>query len=151
MTDETQPRNVTPAELLLLERQRELEEAVVALRVALKPFGTAFLLLPEDMPRNLTVAKHVYEVTAQVCTAERIEQQATALEWASQIPVSETPAGQVRAFAAYILHGDEHHRAWLLAAAEAFIADEPLPAHRSPDRNINEPPAPTTFGGTTCE
>jgi hypothetical protein len=43
-------------------------------------------------------------------------------EWSAQVPVSETPEGQVRAFAAYILHGDNRHRAWLLEAAEAFIA-----------------------------
>lgn len=48
------------------ERLRELEEAVEALRVALKPFATAFLLLPEDMPRNIAIAKHVYEATSKV-------------------------------------------------------------------------------------
>lgn len=36
----------------------------------------------------------------------------------------------VREFATAILHGDDEHRAWLLEAAEAFIAGHPLPAPR---------------------
>jgi hypothetical protein len=38
--------------------------------------------------------------------------------------------GEVRAFAKAVLHGDDEHKAWLLEAAEAFIAGEPLPAPR---------------------
>jgi hypothetical protein len=38
--------------------------------------------------------------------------------------------GEVRAFAKAVLHGDDAHRAWLLEAAEAFIAGKPLPAPR---------------------
>lgn len=34
----------------------------------------------------------------------------------------------IRAFARAILHGDEKHRAWLIDAADKFIAGEPLPA-----------------------
>lgn len=44
----------------------------------------------------------------------------------------------VRKFARAILHGDEVHKEWLLEAAEAFIAGEPLPPPRDaktdPDR-----------------
>jgi hypothetical protein len=58
---------------------------------------------------------------------DKIEALETSLEYESQIPTSETINGNVRGFAAYILHGDEKHRAWLIAAAEAFIADEELP------------------------
>ena len=63
--------------------------------------------------------------------AKRLQDKITALEnaleYESQKPVSDTIDGNVRGFAAFILHGDEKHRAWLLAAAEAFIADEELP------------------------
>lgn len=36
----------------------------------------------------------------------------------------------VREFAKAILHGSEEHRAWLLAAAEAYIAGRPFPEAR---------------------
>jgi hypothetical protein len=57
--------------------------------------------------------------------------EANRLELATQVPVSDTPDGSVRGFAAYLAPGDESLRAWLLAAAEAFIADEPCPPRRA--------------------
>lgn len=48
------------------EQQRILKEAIVALRYALAPFATAFLLLPENMEQYMNVAKHVYKVTAEI-------------------------------------------------------------------------------------
>lgn len=36
----------------------------------------------------------------------------------------------VRVFAKAVLHGDDEHKAWLLEAAEAFIAGKPLPPPR---------------------
>jgi len=38
-----------------------------------------------------------------------------------------SPAESVRAFAKAIQHGDETHRRWLLAAADAFVKRRPLP------------------------
>lgn len=47
----------------------ELLEAILALRLALKPFaGQLFFVLPEDMPGHARLAKHVYEATARVDT-----------------------------------------------------------------------------------
>lgn len=42
-----------------------------------------------------------------------------------------TDSEQIREFSRAILHGDEVHRAWLLAAAEAFIDGRPVPAPRA--------------------
>lgn len=41
-----------------------------------------------------------------------------------------TPADHIRAFANAILHGDEWHKAWLLAAAEAYISGEDIPKEK---------------------
>lgn len=46
--------------------------------------------------------------------------------------IDERNANPVWAFAVLILHGDEAHRAWLLAAAEAFINGREIP--RQEDR-----------------
>lgn len=43
-------------------------------------------------------------------------------EAAESCPRVEAPSGTVREFARAILHGDEKHRAWLLDAAERFVA-----------------------------
>lgn len=40
------------------------------------------------------------------------------------------PEEAVRAFTKAVLHGDDEHKAWLLEAAENFIAGKPLPAPR---------------------
>lgn len=42
----------------------------------------------------------------------------------------QSDAEVVRAFAKAMLHGDDEHKAWLLEAAEAFIAGNPLPPPR---------------------
>jgi hypothetical protein len=42
---------------------------------------------------------------------------------------------QIRAFAKAILHGDDEHREWLMEAAEAFIAQSPLPPPRGKGTN----------------
>src|SRR3954468_18360273 len=43
---------------------------------------------------------------------------------------AEDAADSVRRFARAILHGDEDHRAWLIEAAEAFIAGKQMPEPR---------------------
>jgi hypothetical protein len=44
--------------------------------------------------------------------------------------LAQSGAEPVRAFAKAVLHGDDEHKAWLLEAAEAFIAGNPSPAPR---------------------
>lgn len=48
-------------------------------------------------------------------------------EWRVELPTSAEVQEAIRAFVRDILHGDEEHQAWLLAAAESFIAGRPLP------------------------
>ena len=42
-----------------------------------------------------------------------------------------TSKNDVLAFAEAVLHGDDEHRAWLMEAAERWVAGEELPAPRS--------------------
>lgn len=52
--------------------------------------------------------------------------------------MTEDEKNRVNDFAEAILHGDEHHRNWLLAAAEAFTEDKPLPK-QPPPKEITDP------------
>lgn len=55
------------------------------------------------------------------CTRERCIQQ-----------TAEVIGPSIRAFVDRILHGDEDHRAWLRAAAEAFLSQRPVPGQDAP-------------------
>jgi hypothetical protein len=44
--------------------------------------------------------------------------------------LEQSDAEPVRVFAKAVLHGDGEHKAWLIEAAEAFIAGKPLPPPR---------------------
>jgi hypothetical protein len=52
--------------------------------------------------------------------------------------LAEARADVVRGFANAILHGSDEHRAWLLDAAEAYIAGAPMPSPRP----VDAPPRP---------
>jgi hypothetical protein len=64
--------------------------------------------------------------------ADEIERLAAAL--------AQSDAEPVQAFAKAVLHGDDEHKAWLLEAAGAFIAGNPLPAPRG--KGAAPPPKP---------
>jgi hypothetical protein len=53
---------------------------------------------------------------------------------------AQSDAEPVQAFAKAVLHGDDEHKAWLLEAAGAFIAGNPLPAPRG--KGAAPPPKP---------
>jgi hypothetical protein len=68
--------------------------------------------------------------------ADEIERLAAAL--------AQSDAEPVQAFAKAVLHGDDEHKAWLLEAAGAFIAGNPLPAPRGKGA---APPRPDASAG----
>jgi hypothetical protein len=57
---------------------------------------------------------------------------------------AQSDAEPVQAFAKAVLHGDDEHKAWLLEAAGAFIAGNPLPAPRGKGA---APPRPDASAG----
>ena len=55
------------------------------------------------------------------------EAMSRALAAADAVARPEMVANEIRLFAGAILHGDAVHREWLIEAAEAFIAGQPVP------------------------
>jgi hypothetical protein len=80
------------------------------------------------------------EATEMHARSERHAYYAGWLAAADAPPVPEVrrPYEAVRRFTQAILHGDDEHRAWLIEAAEAFIAGQSMP----PPRDGGEPAPP---------
>jgi hypothetical protein len=110
--------------------QKELNDIAVAI-------GSNRFLDPPD-GGDVSLAEQVTRMRQALEKAEAAFAQSrgendwlrTALR-AAQIALAQSNVAEpVRAFAKAILHGDDDHKAWLLEAAEAFIARKPLPPLR---------------------
>ena len=78
--------------------------------------------------------RYLPDVRAQAEEDEKHHQEHHAREGKLKERIAELEAPQlaraIRAFVRLILHGDDEHQAWLLEAAERFLADESVPPPR---------------------
>jgi hypothetical protein len=95
------------------ERLAQIRQRYFGLQGDMPPFGDVLTLLRLLAARDATIAD--------------LERR-----------LAEARADVVRGFANAILHGSDEHRAWLLDAAEAYIAGAPMPSPRP----VDAPPRP---------